>query len=86
MGLRFVEGREAGTDIPKVVMYDSVTGCAFGMCFRTLAEADAFTKWAFAAMNVDDLRRKTSPEVVELQEAWIDLGKPGYDPELDNDL
>lgn len=46
MGLRFIEGHEAGSAQGCVVMFDSVTGVAFGRKMGTLNEAEAFVRWS----------------------------------------
>jgi hypothetical protein len=78
MGLRFIEGREAGTENECVVMFDSVTGCVFGRKMYAIDEAEAFVLWASKERDIRDLRMLSSENVVGLQEEWLGLDRPGY--------
>lgn len=52
MGCRIMVGTEQGTDREMAVLFDSVTGTAFGPTFGSVEEAEAYVKW-LASVAID---------------------------------
>ena len=51
MSCRIIEGHEMGRDDTVAVLFDSVTGKAFGPLFKDAADASAFMEWLEAAQE-----------------------------------
>lgn len=83
MGLRIIEGHEAGTDDECAVLFDSVTGIVFGRRMGSHNEVEAFIRWAREVRDVLDLRRLPNHETVKLQDDWYAGNRPGYDAGTD---
>ena len=64
MGIRTTESD------PKVALYDSVSGFAFGPTFDTSEEAENFLEWS--RDRSPDLRTLTDPEISKLHSLWFD--------------
>lgn len=80
MGVQIVEGMADGS-IPAAVLYDSVTGFAFGSLFRSADDANEFLEWlttdnAKAAAReaeitwCDDIRPYSRDEFEVMVIAW----------------
>jgi hypothetical protein len=71
MATRYHIGREAGTDRESTVLFDSVTGLAFGPLFESTDEADAFI-----CTLAHDPRAYSSRELADSLAEWRAAGSP----------
>lgn len=81
MGIRIIEGTEAGTDKPCAVLCCSVDGCAFGPVFDSADDAEDFLAFvaerpgAAAASDASphnaDLRSMARNYLVMHHAAWL---------------
>lgn len=65
MGVRITGERHAA------LVYDSVTGIAFGPVFHSRYDAETFLRW-YEAEDRPDLRMLTTDEAVEAKWLWED--------------
>lgn len=74
MGCRILVGREGGdTSTEQAVLFDSVTGWAFGPLFDDVGHADAFaTALCFQNWLVTDARAIPSSDLEKKYEEWLD--------------
>lgn len=71
MGVRIVEGMADGTK-QVAVLYDSVTGTAFGPLFEDADEAQAFLE-SLATHRKSDARMYSSAELAQILFEWRTL-------------
>lgn len=76
MGVRILVGREQGSDVERAVLFDSVTGLAFGPLFDDEEEADDFLGWfartrAIHGGRQRDVRCLSSDEVAEARADFL---------------
>lgn len=70
MSVRILAGLH-DVDVPGAVLFDSVTGWAFGPVFDSAAEAEAFRDWL-----PDDARSYEDNQLEQLYEQWLRAGRP----------
>lgn len=70
MGTRIIEGTEFGTEQTVAVLYDSVTGWAFGPVFVNAEWADEFLIWLESEAPGVDPRTMSPIDLERHYKAW----------------
>lgn len=69
MGIRICEGKEAGTEREMAVLFDSVTGWAFGPRFKSADEADSFV--GFCTSQGKRPEKMAVSDLLQLHDQWL---------------